>query len=171
MQGGTTVDANDLVEIEAIKRLKYKYFRCLDLKLWDEMPSCFTPEATVAYSGGRYSAEGIEAIMDFLTGSMSSEEFLSSHRCHHPEIDLTGADSATGIWAFDDFVIIGEFDIIVAGAGFYEDHYAKHGGEWLIEHTGYRRSFEQVIPRASIEGIALTASWWGTNGQSELPAG
>jgi len=27
----------DLVEIEAIKRLKYRYLRCLDLKLWDEL--------------------------------------------------------------------------------------------------------------------------------------
>ena len=32
----------DLVEIELIKRLKYKYARCLDQKLWDEIGECFT---------------------------------------------------------------------------------------------------------------------------------
>ena len=32
----------DLVEIELIKRLKYKYARCLDQKLWDEIAECFT---------------------------------------------------------------------------------------------------------------------------------
>ena len=26
-----------LVETEAIKRLKYKYMRCIDQKLWDEL--------------------------------------------------------------------------------------------------------------------------------------
>ena len=168
--GGALGTPEALLEIESIKRLKHRYFRCLDLKLWDEMPSCFVPEATVAYSGGKYSYEGVDAIMDFLTRSMSSEEFLSSHRATHPEIDVDGA-TATGTWAFDDFVIIGEFDIIVAGAGFYEDRYVKRDGDWLIEHTGYRRSFEQVIPRASIEGIALTASWWGTDGRSDLDPG
>jgi hypothetical protein len=27
----------DLVEMEQIKQLKYKYLRCLDQKLWDEI--------------------------------------------------------------------------------------------------------------------------------------
>jgi len=35
----------DLVEIELIKRLKYKYARCLDQKLWDEIAECFTADA------------------------------------------------------------------------------------------------------------------------------
>ena len=36
----------DLVEIELIKRLKYRYMRCLYQKLWDEMTTCFTPDVT-----------------------------------------------------------------------------------------------------------------------------
>src|SRR6476661_11040723 len=56
----------DLVEIELIKRLKYRYARCLDLKLWDEIASCFTSDAVAAYSGGGYSFEGREAIIAFL---------------------------------------------------------------------------------------------------------
>jgi hypothetical protein len=27
----------DLVELERIRRLKYRYLRCVDLKLWDEI--------------------------------------------------------------------------------------------------------------------------------------
>ena len=53
----------DLVEIELIKRCKYKYARCLDQKLWDEISECFTPDAHAAYSGGGYSFEGREAIV------------------------------------------------------------------------------------------------------------
>jgi hypothetical protein len=37
-------------DIEAIKRLKYKYFRILDSNLWDELAECFTEQATTAYS-------------------------------------------------------------------------------------------------------------------------
>ncbi len=164
------MDPTDLVQIEAIKRLKYRYLRCLDQKRWDAIVDCFVPEATASYGGGSYEFEGRDAIVDFLRRSMGSEEFLSSHRCTHPEIDLTGPDTATGTWALDDFVIVGEHDVIVAGAAFYEDTYVMVDGDWLISHTGYRRTFEQVWPRSSLEGIQLTASWWSTGGRSELPA-
>ena len=36
-------------DIEAIKQLKYRYLRTLDLKLWDEFAECFVPEATGDY--------------------------------------------------------------------------------------------------------------------------
>ena len=42
----------DRQELEAIKRLKYRYFRCLDLKRWDELKECFVEDATSAYGGG-----------------------------------------------------------------------------------------------------------------------
>ena len=48
----------DLHEVEAIKRLKYKYLRCLDQKLWDEIRGCFTPDARCSYSGGKYAFDG-----------------------------------------------------------------------------------------------------------------
>ena len=66
----------DLVEIEAIKRLKYKYMRCLDQKRWDEIAECFTADATAAYSGGKYSYDGRDAIVEFLRKSMGADTFL-----------------------------------------------------------------------------------------------
>lgn len=160
----------DLVEIELIKRVKYRYLRGLDQKDWDAVASCFTTDATAAYSGGKYSYEGRDAILEFLVRSMGSESFLSSHRCHHPEIDLTGATTATGTWALEDTVIETTFDITIRGAAFYVDEYVKVDGEWKIATTGYKRSFEEIQPRGSVPGLRLTASWWATNGQSELPA-
>ena len=95
---------DDLVEFEQIKRLKYAYARCLDLKLWDELAGLFMPDAVASYSGGGYTFEGREAILEFLQRSMGAETFHSSHKMHHPEIELTGPDSATGVWALDDTV-------------------------------------------------------------------
>ena len=82
----------DLQEIEAIKRLKYRYMRCLDLKRWDEMSECFVEEATASYSGGKYAFTGRAAILDFFTQAMGRPGVLSAHHVHHPEIDLTGRD-------------------------------------------------------------------------------
>ena len=66
---------DDLVEIEAIKQVKYRYFRFLDLKMWDEIEELFVPEATCAYSAGAYSFEGRDAIVGFFRKSMGRETF------------------------------------------------------------------------------------------------
>ena len=161
----------DLVEIEQIKRLKYAYARCLDLKRWDEIAGLFTADAVAAYSGGGYSFEGRDAIVGFLTRSMGAETFHSSHKMHHPEIDLTGADTATGVWALDDVVVMTDFELTIRGCSFYDDHYVKQDGVWRIQKTGYKRIYEEIQPRGNVEGLQLTASWWATGGRSSLPAG
>jgi hypothetical protein len=61
--------------------------------------------------------------------------------------------------------------VTIQGAAFYSDRYVVDEGAWKIAHTGYRRTFEEIFPRASIDGLKLTASWWGTGGRSELSAG
>ena len=95
----------DLQEIEAIKRHKYRYMRCIDEKCWDELAECFAENASVAFSGGQYSFAGRDAIMKFLVDSMDRDSFFSSHRVGQPEIELTSDTTATGIWALDDTVI------------------------------------------------------------------
>jgi hypothetical protein len=163
------VTPEDLVEIELIKRLKYKYMRCLDQKLWDVVGECFTPDATASYSGGVYAFEGRDAIVEFLRTSMGATTMLTSHRCHHPEIDLDAdRDAATGTWAFEDVVILTDVGVTVQGAAFYTDRYVREDGTWLIGHTGYRRTFEELLPRKSIEGLKVTADWWTTEGRSSL---
>ncbi len=160
-----------LLEREAIARLKYRYLRCLDQKCWDELGDCLTEDATASYGGGAITLSGRDEIMAFLRRAMGGEDLLSSHRCHHPEIDLVGSDEATGVWALEDVVVVGEHDVIVHGAAFYEDRYRRQDDRsWRIAHTGYRRTYEQLLPRSSVPGMTLTASWWGTDGRSTLPA-
>jgi len=162
-------DLSDLLDLRAIEELKYAYVRCLDQKLWDDMAALLLPDATAAYSGGGYSYAGRDAILGFLRDSMGRPAFHSSHRMHHPEIVIDG-DEATGVWAMDDVVVDTEFDVVVAGAGFYDDRYRRVDGVWRIAHTGYRRTFE-TLGSLSGSGTRLTASWWSTDGRSELAAG
>jgi hypothetical protein len=146
----------DLQEIEAIKRLKYKYMRCLDLKRWDEMSECFVEEATASYSGGKYAFTGRAAILDFFTQAMGRPGVLSAHHVHHPEIDLTGPTSARGTWALEDTFIDEDSGVTIRGAAFYEDEYVKLDGKWKIRHTGYRRTFEEMETHQSRPGRTLT---------------
>jgi len=159
----------DLHELEAIKRLKYKYMRCLDQKRWDEMAECFTEDATAAYSSGKYSFQGKKAILEFFAQSMSRPGVLSSHRVHHPEIDFTSATTATGTWALEDVVVDASRDFSLRGAAFYTDEYVKEDGRWRIRRTSYRRTYEEIQMRSQATPPQLTASFWDTDGQSQLP--
>jgi hypothetical protein len=157
---------DDLVEIEQIHQLKYRYVRLIDTKRWDELGGLFTEDATASYGGGATELSGRAAIMEFLTDAMADESMLTSHKVHQPEITLTGPDSATGVWGLDDVVIMDNLGLVVRGASFYDDRYAKVDGAWRIAHTGYRRVFEEIEPRSP--DVKLTASWWATDGRSSL---
>lgn len=147
----------EIVELEAIKRLKYRYVRLIDLKQWDELESLFVPDATATYSDGKYAFDGRDAIMAFLRESMASTNMLTSHKVHQPEIDIDG-DRATATWALEDVVIHLDYNLRISGAAFYSDRYVKVDGEWRIEHTGYERVYEEMQPRA--DDIKLTARKW-----------
>lgn len=146
--------SGELAEIEAIKRLKYKYLRCVDCKLWDELAKCFTPDATTSFSSGKYSFEGVDAIIHFLRKGLDPT-MISMHHGHHPEIELTSDTTAKGTWALEDYVIMTELNISLHGAALYHDEYVKIGGEWKIKHTGYERVFEEIWNRADIPSLNL----------------
>jgi hypothetical protein len=148
------VSPADLVELESIKRLKYRYIRSLDLKLWDDLGECFTPDATAAYGGGKYSFSGREAILAFLRDSLGPL-MLTMHQVHQPELTLTSDRTATGSWALQDTVIATAHNLTIRGAAYYSDQYVKSDGVWLIKHTGYERLFEEMEPRGA--DIRLTA--------------
>jgi bile-acid 7alpha-dehydratase len=144
-------------DIEAIKRLKYRYLRCLDSKLWNELAECFAEDATTSYSSGKYSFQGREAIMRFLREGLGPT-MISMHHGHHPEIEITSKTTARGIWALHDYVIVTQSNTALRGASFYHDEYVKVRGEWKIQHTGYDRVFEEVWDRGETKSLKITRS-------------
>jgi len=138
------------MDIEDIKRLKYAYLRCLDTKRWDELADTFTEDATSAYDSGKYSFTGRDAIMEFLRGALGSPKIVSMHHAHHPEIELIDSTNARGVWYLEDMVIFTEANLVLRGAAFYDDRYVKVGGRWLIRHTGYVRTFEEMLGRGDV---------------------
>jgi hypothetical protein len=158
----------DLLDIHAIHELKHRYLRCLDQKAWEELETCFTEEATASYGGGAVLLDGRAAILEFLRSSMGSTGMLTSHRGTQPEIELLGPTDATGTWALEDVVIHQDFGVTIHGASFYEDRYVKVDGTWRICATGYTRTYEEIWPRASLDGLRLSADFWATGGRSDL---
>ena len=130
-----------LADFHAITQVKYRYLRALDTHQWDLMRTCFTDEARSWYSSGRLSAQGADEIIRMLSGMMV-DGVVSSHIALHPEIKFTGPDAATGVWRFEDTVHVVGSGVVLNGAGYYYDEYAKGSDGWRIKSTGYERIFE-----------------------------
>ena len=137
------MDAATLAEIEAIKQLKARYFRLLDTKQWDAWREVFSDDFTAAVEGGSVHAPIHYASADEMVASMRALLATAEtvHHGHMPEIALTGADSATGIWAMMDIVKLGAG---FRGYGHYHEEYVKRAGAWRIRRLRLTRL--AVIP-------------------------
>ena len=137
----------DLQNIEMIKQLKARYFRALDSKDWTLMKTCLAEHCTAKYDGGKYSFEGREGIVQFFSSYMNDPQLIFMHHGHHPEINIINKNEASGIWYLQDIVINLENNTTLRGAGFYHDEYIKQNDQWLINSTGYERTFEEIEER------------------------
>jgi hypothetical protein len=131
------------LELEAIRRLKYAYFRTLDLKEFDLLGQLLAEDASASYEDGKTILEGRTAIVTWLSEALSSPDIVTEHHGHHPEIDLLSPTTAIGRWYLQDRVIVPAADLEINGTAFYSDRYAKTAEGWRIAHTGYTRVFEE----------------------------
>ena len=163
----------DLAALEEIRRLKFRYLRCVDLKLWDEIADVFTPGATVDYGtlalGQPVRLTGRDEIVAFLRGKLGPG-IITVHSAGQPEIDIDG-DQASGTWSFEDTVIATEYRVLIKGAAFYEDRYARGGdGRWRISHTGYVRTYEVMMSLDDAPSLKLTANRWAAQQAAQQAA-
>ena len=150
---------DDLVDMELIKRVKYAYLRCLDQKDWDGLAEVLCEDATASYSGGKYTYTGRDEIVGFISRNMGREAFHSSHRVHHPEIELDG-DVATATWALEDTVLDTDWNFLLTGAAFYEDVYVTRRRP--VADPAHRLPTQLRVHGADHlhGGVLVTASWW-----------
>ncbi|HSZ45457.1 MAG TPA: nuclear transport factor 2 family protein [Streptosporangiaceae bacterium] len=153
----------DLVALEEIRQVKYRYLRCVDLKLWDEMADVFTAEATADYGThavrGSLSLRGRDAILAYLRENLGPS-IITVHRCGQPEIAVDG-DEATGTWSFEDTVMAMDFRVVIKGAAFYEDTYRRgEDGRWRISHIGYTRIYETICSLDDTPSLKFLANKW-----------
>jgi len=153
----------DLVALEELRRLKYRYFRTLDLKLWDDFATTLTDDVQSRYGtkvyGESLALDGREAVVDFMRSKLS-DDILTVHIAQHPELEVDG-DEATGSWAFEDTVIVPSFKVLIRGAGYYTDRYRRDSdGRWRIAATSYDRIYESMQSLDDTPSYELLSNRW-----------
>lgn len=162
----------DLIALEEIRRLKYRYARTLDLKLWDQFADVFTNDATAEYGthavGEPLRFNGREEIVSFMRNALG-DGIITVHFCAQPEIDIDG-DEASGTWCFEDTVIAPEQRMMIKGSAYYEDRYRREDGVWRISHIGYVRTWEASLSFDDMPSFQLLANRWAQPAASAADA-
>lgn len=136
-------DIQRLMDMEAIRQLKYAYFRCIDTANLEELATLIHEDVLVHLVGGSYEwqlqgkAEYVENIKKAF-----SKQSIGHHNGHHPEIQMLSETEATAIWYLADSMWMFDIDSFTTGTSLYWDRYVKVDGRWLIRETRYERIYE-----------------------------
>ncbi len=119
-----------LEDVEAVKRLKARYFRTIDTKDWDALRQVFKDDVTVdtTASGGNV-VTGAAQFVAFLREAIG--DVVTVHHGHTPEIEITSPSTATGVWGMEDRLRWPDGREL-RGYGHYHETYEKADGSWRI---------------------------------------
>ncbi|GAC1396491.1 MAG: nuclear transport factor 2 family protein [Mycobacterium sp.] len=136
-------DATVLLEIEAIRQLKARYCRYLDTKDWQAWRGIFSHDflSDTSPAGGKV-IRGADDFVAFTHQSLGDR--ATAHQVCNPEIELTSATTAKGIWALEDVVRLAP-GVNLRGYGHYHETYEKVDGRWLITSSTLSRLREDVF--------------------------
>ncbi|GJM39572.1 MAG: bile-acid 7-alpha-dehydratase [Acidimicrobiales bacterium] len=145
----------ELVDIEAIRQLKARYFRLMDQKQWDDWRDVFVEDVEIRTpddTGDPTPIIGRDVFVDGLVPMIDAVPTV--HHGHMSEIAVDG-DAATGVWSMEDHLWwppesgLGH----MWGTGWYEETYRRCAdGAWRIATMLLRRvrieaDGAQIFPR------------------------
>ncbi|HPZ94025.1 MAG TPA: nuclear transport factor 2 family protein [Mycobacterium sp.] len=146
---------SSMADLEAIKRVKYRYLRALDTKHWADFADTLTEDIVGDYGssmGRDHRFTNRDDLVEFMRTAMPPG-VITEHRVSHPEITLDDDAEAEGIWYLQDRVIVAEHNFMLFGAAFYRDRYRRTEDGWKICATGYQRTYEAT---QSLQGTGFT---------------
>lgn len=141
--------ASRLAAIEDIKKLKARYFRCVDTKDWEQLAQVFTPDVRFDRTLGNALRDPWTGVWDpplpevplIVSGRDAVVRMVRAatehvHTVHHgfmPEIDILGETTARGVWAMCDELRDQAHRLIVSGSGYYHETYECSTAGWAIK--------------------------------------
>ena len=136
-----------LRDVEEIKQLRARYCRVVDSQDWDAWGrEVITEDFLFDGDGDGGAQKGRDQVIAFVSESLRGGSTV--HHCHTPEIEITGPDSATGIWAMQDHVKLPHDGktIMFRGAGHYHEEYVRTAQGWRIKSTKLTRLSVDPLP-------------------------
>nr|WP_218680436.1 nuclear transport factor 2 family protein [Rhodococcus qingshengii] len=146
--GKTFSSAEQCLAIEEIKRTFAARLRSMDNKEWHIYPTLHTDDVE-SLTFGDFCVIGPAALTEAIKGVLDGPQPVTSvHHGHTPEIELTSATTARGIWAMEDKLwwTNGDHEEHLHGYGHYHEEYRKVNGRWLISRRSLSRLRVDTTP-------------------------
>lgn len=132
---GLAARLDTLEALEAIRTLKARYCRALDLRQLDDLRETLLPEGAIVAYEGFPVFEDREAFIAVFEQMGCAPGVYDIHHALNSDIALTGPDEATGKWSLHfKSVILAQRTVITMGVE-YEDRYVRRNGRWWIAET------------------------------------
>ena len=133
--------------IEAAKAAMYRYWRCLDYKLFDQLGDCFTETAEADWGDPTWRASGRAGIVTFLTANESRADIRLSHFGHNPEVTPLSDDEAFGYFKLEDWVTMSGATVM-KGFGRYDMKFKMGAdGTWRIADLKLSYAYREETSR------------------------
>ena len=153
-----------LEDLEAIKRLKYRYFRCMTDGDHENLRDTLCEDVVTSYSDGKYVFEDREKLLRFLIDSHDPKaQVIAYWMAGMPEIELTSETTATGTWAMYHYYYNRGEEFVDEMFVYYDDEYRKEDGVWRFSRTGYRRIINQLLNRKDMPYTMQAPEWAVSN--------
>jgi hypothetical protein len=142
--------------------LKAQYCRYLDAKDWAAWRHLLADDFTseIAGAGGRQTV-GADEFVAYTRSTIGRPSQRTVHQVHAPEITLTSATTARGVWALNDVVRLIPA-VTICGYGHYHETYAKNDGQWRISTSRLTRLREDIatplVPAAVATRLRVAAA-------------
>jgi ketosteroid isomerase-like protein len=125
------MDLQMLLDIEAIKQLRYSFAWCLETSQPDKLADLFTLDGVIEV-GPWGRMEGQDAIRrGYGKAYRHGEQFTAMHAVTNPRIFVNG-DEATGTWYLLDCSLREKDTPPLQIVGLYDEIYRRVDGEWRI---------------------------------------
>ena len=134
-------DLQQVLDIEAIKKLKARYFRLIDTKDWAGFAQVFAEDARMLVPEADVDITGRDAITESISALLDGVQTV--HHGHMPEIRLTSNTTATDIWALQDTIIWPDGSRLL-GFGHYHESYELVENEWRIKELTLTRLHMEI---------------------------
>ncbi|HUJ64233.1 MAG TPA: nuclear transport factor 2 family protein [Acidimicrobiales bacterium] len=148
-------------DVQEIQKLKARYFRFMDTKQWERFGELFTEDLKFYIEGSPTAGsdqpafDGRRDLVGYLAASHPAK--VTVHQGHMPEIEFTGDDTATGVWAVFDWVDDPGRGGAWQGFGHYHERYVRGPDRrWRIcEVRLTRLRVDRVEPRVPLGDVGI----------------
>ncbi|MFC3106568.1 nuclear transport factor 2 family protein [Undibacterium arcticum] len=124
-----------LEDLEAIRKLKARYFFCCDQKDPQGVRDCFAPGKVLIDYGRIGVFHDRDQLAEVFERLGCQEHIVEMHHGENPQITIVDDTNARGTWGLYYHLINTRERSITQLGAYYEDEYRKLDNEWKISKT------------------------------------